>query len=55
MTSAQKGQTVKTGDLLGYSGYTGQSILPHLHFMVFRYIDPVNKPQPIGDFESLET
>lgn len=41
---------VKTEDILGYSGHTGWSISPHLHFMVFKF----TKPEPAKDFESLE-
>lgn len=46
----KKGDHVEKGDLLGYCGHTGWSIKPHLHFMVFRF----TKPQPAGDFNSLE-
>jgi len=46
----KKGDRVKEGDILGYSGHNGWSIKPHLHFMVFRF----TKPKPARDFESLE-
>ena len=37
---------VEAGQLLGYSGNTGFSSLPHLHFAVYR-------PRPMGGFESI--
>ncbi len=33
--SAQKGQTLKTGDTVGFSGNTGYSTGPHLHISVY--------------------
>ena len=37
--AVQVGQEVQAGDLLGYSGNTGYSGGPHLHFMVYRARD----------------
>lgn len=34
------GDAVSSGDVLGYVGHTGWSIVPHLHFMVFRFSNP---------------
>jgi murein DD-endopeptidase MepM/ murein hydrolase activator NlpD len=45
-----KGQFVEKVDIIGYSGNTGWSIKPHLHFMVFKFL----KPKPAKDLESLE-
>jgi len=42
----QVGEEVKLGEFIGFSGNTGFSSLPHLHFAVYR-------PKPMGDFESL--
>lgn len=33
------GQQVSAGDLLGYSGHTGYSKFPHLHFVIYRAVD----------------
>lgn len=35
----QTGDTVKTGELIGYSGKTGYRASPHLHFMVSAFIN----------------
>lgn len=43
------GDSVKLGGLLGYVGQTGWSIVPHLHFMVFKF----TKPKPARDYKSL--
>ena len=44
--TVEMGQRVVAGQLLGYSGNTGFSSLPHLHFAVYR-------AKPNGNFESL--
>ena len=46
----KKGQSVKTDEVIGYTGNTGWSIVPHLHFAVFKF----TKPMPARDIQSLE-
>jgi len=36
----KKGDKVKTGDLVGYSGNTGFTLLSHFHFHVLRFVGP---------------
>ncbi|WP_100642568.1 M23 family metallopeptidase [Alteromonas facilis] len=44
--AVQRGDSVDAGQLIGFSGNTGFSSLPHLHFAVYR-------PKPNGNFESI--
>lgn len=47
------GQSVATGDLLGYSGETGYATGPHLHFGV--YVSAVTQIMKLGDATKLST
>ncbi|MDM7862197.1 M23 family metallopeptidase [Alteromonas sp. ASW11-36] len=44
--TVKRGQQVESGELIGYSGNTGFSSLPHLHFAVYQAM-------PDGKFQSL--
>lgn len=35
--NVEEGQVIETGDFIGYSGNTGWSSGPHLHFVVYKY------------------
>jgi len=41
------GDTVKNGEVIGFSGNSGYSAFPHLHFMVFKYVGNKTKTIPV--------
>ncbi len=41
------GDSVDQGEFIGYSGHTGYSAFPHLHFMVFKYEKGIRRTIPI--------
>jgi hypothetical protein len=40
--AVQEGQTVRTGDVIGRVGHTGNSTAPHLHFQLMDSADPLH-------------
>ena len=42
MFNVKKGQKVKRGDIIGYSGNSGKSTAPHLHYEVHKDGKPIN-------------
>ncbi|MCD6215928.1 MAG: M23 family metallopeptidase [Candidatus Aenigmarchaeota archaeon] len=49
--SVRKGQKVHTGDIIGYSGNSGWSIEPHLHFMVFKFLKDYDASRGLKSLE----
>ncbi len=49
----KKGMPVKTGQLIGRVGNSGQSTAPHLHFEIRENNEPLN-PEELIDFSKLK-
>ncbi len=48
----KKGDIVKKGQVIGYSGNVGWSIKPHLHYMVFKFLE--SPPKKGNSYITLE-